>query len=255
MLIVTEGNRRTLSGYTQEHPPPGRSTSQREAKCTCFILAKNAGKTIRRCLDSALKADCFKKILVILDTRSSDTTSSIVRGYSLTYPTVRVFNYKWTDPPDFAAARNFALSKIQTAYGLWLDADEWISDPECLMELLSKPGPAYLIVIKSPLGNGATCDMMQPRLFPLRPGLAFECPVFERLDWSLVRAGVRLKPTDCEPISHDGYSDNSVLRQKNRRNLQILKAWLRKKGRSWFREFVPETDQDKHLMEQYRKLI
>ena len=45
-------------------------------------------------------------------------------------------------------------------------------------------------------------NMYQPRLFPLAHGVRFECPVFERLDWSLERAGVTIQNTDAEPVFH-----------------------------------------------------
>jgi len=225
-----------------------------KATCICFILVKNGAATIGRGLDSAIKSGCFDKILVVLDSKSSDDTGRIVSEYAEELPQIHIVSYRWSDPPDFAAARNFALNLINTDYAFWLDADEVLADSEGLRGLLCRPGPAYLMWVDSALEKGWH-NMYQPRLIPMRPGVKFECPVFERVDWSLNRAGIQMIPTDLRVINHDGYVNTQVLRQKNVRNRAILKKWLERKNRSWWRPFRPNSDQDRHMMEQYRRLV
>lgn len=228
--------------------------TQQKASCTCFILVKNAEATIGRCLDSALQSACFESILVILDSRSTDSTGGIVQQYAKSFPQIGLALYRWTDPPDFAKARNFALSLIKTDYAFWLDADEVIKDPAALRRLLSRPGrAAYLMWVDSPMQHGAH-NMYQPRLVPVRPDVRFECQVFERIDWSLERAGVPMLSTGLRIISHDGYMDGGTLKRKNVRNREILLRWIRRKSQSWIRPAQIRTVQDRHMLEQLRKL-
>jgi len=80
------------------------------------IIAKNASKTFEKCLSS------FSQIsdeIVIVDTGSTDDTFQIARKY-----TNKIYNFKWID--DFAAARNFALSKCTCDFWYWLDSDDFI---------------------------------------------------------------------------------------------------------------------------------
>jgi glycosyltransferase involved in cell wall biosynthesis len=65
--------------------------------------------------------DCLESIkhfdeIVIVDTGSTDRTIEIAEGYG------DVYHFKWID--DFAAARNFSLSKCTADWILIIDADE-----------------------------------------------------------------------------------------------------------------------------------
>lgn len=78
------------------------------------MIVKNESEVLGRVLGAiSLVAD----EIVIVDTGSTDDTVAIARRY-----TDKVFSFEWAD--DFAAARNFALSKCTTDYWLWLDADD-----------------------------------------------------------------------------------------------------------------------------------
>lgn len=79
----------------------------------CMIV-KNESDVLARVLDSARS---FVDEIVVVDTGSTDDTANIALGY-----TDKVYTFEWCD--DFAAARNFALSKITTDYWIWLDADD-----------------------------------------------------------------------------------------------------------------------------------
>lgn len=80
------------------------------------IIAKNEEKNIERCLKS-LKPYPFE--IIVTDTGSSDRTKEIAYQY-----TEHVYDFVWCD--DFAAAKNFAISKASHAYVLILDSDEYI---------------------------------------------------------------------------------------------------------------------------------
>ena len=79
----------------------------------CMIV-KNESDVLARVLDVAQK---FADEIVVVDTGSTDGTADIALKY-----TDKVYSFEWRD--DFAAARNFALSKIKSDYWMWLDADD-----------------------------------------------------------------------------------------------------------------------------------
>ncbi len=76
------------------------------------IIAKNEALQILSCLASVQEAD---EIIVVIDSASNDKTEELVRGKAT------VFKRKFDN---FAAQKNFALSKTKNDWGLSLDADE-----------------------------------------------------------------------------------------------------------------------------------
>lgn len=79
----------------------------------CMIV-KNEEEVLARCLDSVRS---LVDEIVIVDTGSTDRTREIAARY-----TDRLYSFPWND--DFAAARNFSLSKATMEYCMWLDADD-----------------------------------------------------------------------------------------------------------------------------------
>lgn len=78
------------------------------------MIVKNEEAVLARCLDCV--AGLVDEI-VIADTGSTDRTKEIAGRY-----TDKVFDFTWID--DFSAARNFAFSKAEMDYCMWLDADD-----------------------------------------------------------------------------------------------------------------------------------
>lgn len=216
-------------------------------RCTCHILAGNNQNTIRDCLESAIRPGLFSQIIVLLDTRSKDSTGRILRDYSNHDPSVKVFGYNWKKPPDFAQVRNDAISITRTRYAFWLDSDEILLKPEQLRYMLSRAnGQAFQMWVISPVQDGQFHNMYQPRLFPVGPGVFFQCHVFERLDWSLRRSGIRIEHTQADPIWHPGYTDLKTVERKNQRNVAIMEKYLREHRRN-------DAQRD-HILTQYRRL-
>lgn len=88
------------------------------------IITKNEEKNIERCLAS-IKPYGFE--IIVVDTGSTDLTREIALRY-----TQHVYDFVWCD--DFAAAKNFAISKASNPYVMLLDSDEYLQ-PFALEEL------------------------------------------------------------------------------------------------------------------------
>lgn len=80
------------------------------------IIAMNEEKNIGRCLKCLTSYD-FE--IIVADTGSTDHTKEIAKQY-----TSRVYDFAWCD--DFAAAKNFAISKATNPYIMFLDSDEFL---------------------------------------------------------------------------------------------------------------------------------
>ena len=77
------------------------------------IIAKQEEEIIETCLKSIKNAD----EIVIVDTGSTDKTKEIARKY-----TDKIYDFPWID--DFAAARNYALSKCTGDWVFHIDCDD-----------------------------------------------------------------------------------------------------------------------------------
>ena len=69
--------------------------------------------------------------IIIVDTGSTDRTKEIAGRY-----TALIYDYPWNQ--DFAAARNFAVSKASGDYWMWLDADDVVQPDQQRKLLLLK---------------------------------------------------------------------------------------------------------------------
>lgn len=92
---------------------------------TLNMIVKNEEALLARCLRSVKD---FVDHIIIVDTGSTDRTIEIAKSYG-----AQVEHFEWID--DFSAARNYALSFVQTPWTLWLDADDIVINPEILPEL------------------------------------------------------------------------------------------------------------------------
>ena len=82
------------------------------------IITKNEENNIAHCLKCLSPYD-FE--IIVVDTGSSDRTREIAVQY-----TKNVYDFTWCD--DFAAAKNFAISKAMNAYVMILDSDEFLEN-------------------------------------------------------------------------------------------------------------------------------
>ncbi len=111
-------------------------------KMSAIIITKNAGATIRRCVESVAWAD----EIIVIDSGSSDDTQDICRELGAN---VIVTN----DWPGFGAQKNRALDASSGDWIFSIDADEWVT-PELRDEIRTIAGkedaaPAYALPRRS----------------------------------------------------------------------------------------------------------
>ncbi len=94
-------------------------------KLTVIILTHNSSGLILNCLNSVKSAD----EIIIVDDNSTDKTLALAKKFP-----VKVFSRRLDN---FAAQRNFAITKASKPWVLFLDSDEQIS-PELAREITAK---------------------------------------------------------------------------------------------------------------------
>ncbi len=160
----------------------------------------------------------FADEIVIVDTGSTDDTRDVAARF-----TSRIFDFRWID--DFAAARNFAMSKATGSYHLWLDADDRVGpehgDRINALKSCFDGRKAFYFILQNVQGDSPRSSCLQLRCTPLIPGIRFEGRIHEQLFPSAVNAGLELANTDIV-VRHLGYTDKEATIAKARRNLAIL---------------------------------
>lgn len=182
---------------------------------TLSMIVKNEEKYLAECLESV--KDLADEI-VIVDTGSTDNTIEIAKKYN-----AKIYNFNWVN--DFSAARNFALSKSNGKWILYLDADERLhpNSKSLLKDYIStSTNAAFCNVISLGSNQGSSNIMQYARLFPNNKNLLFEGAVHEQIEPSLIKNGYLLEKTKIE-IIHLGYDvNNDILAEKAKRNLDLL---------------------------------
>lgn len=90
--------------------------TQNKLPITAIIITKNEQNNIVR----ALKSVNFCEFLIIIDDFSNDQTIQIAKKFGATVYSHRLNN-------NYAAQRNFALTKAKTLWVLFIDADEFVT--------------------------------------------------------------------------------------------------------------------------------
>lgn len=190
-------------------------------RISACVIVKDEARNLPRWL--AGMRQIADEILVI-DTGSTDRTAELARGAG-----AKVYTYTWND--DFAAARNFALSKVTGDWVLFLDADEYFSGES--LPLVRKAiervqgqrnvlGFACRVVNIDPAaGNRVLNDGMHIRVFRHLPQLRYAGRVHEELRYTGSIADPTMRIMDGVTIYHTGYAP-AVQQEKARRNLRIL---------------------------------
>ncbi|MEW5954332.1 MAG: glycosyltransferase family 2 protein [Bacillota bacterium] len=190
----------------------------KKEKISGCLIVKDEAEALERCIKSMLPV---LDELIIVDTGSMDNTVEIAKRY-----TDKVYNYAWQN--DFAAARNFAISKAKKDWIIFLDADEYFSERSLknIRKAINEENgkaDAFLINGYNILSSsGEVKDKFTViRVFRNSPEIRYQGRIHEYL-----RKKGRFTIVDCTDIIeifHTGYNQ-AVADQKNKneRNLSLL---------------------------------
>ncbi|KRM86270.1 glycosyltransferase [Liquorilactobacillus vini] len=188
------------------------------------LITKNEVANIERCLASIEK---IAQEIVVIDTGSTDQTKQLCQQY-----TNKVFDYQWQD--DFAAARNFAISKASHDFIWMLDSDEQVeeidlhavnkfienSDGRTVGRILRKNYTSF--------NSAKNTQIKTERINRIFPKKYFK--YFGRIHEQIVPTDSSVssnKPIDLPvEIEHFGYQLPAVLTAKAKRDLKLLKLEL-----------------------------
>ncbi len=183
---------------------------------TLSMIVKNEEKYLEGCLDSVKNV---VDEIVIVDTGSTDKTLEIAEKFN-----AKIFHFDWID--DFSAARNFALSKSNGDWILYLDADERLN-PASIEELKSVISTNNYTGVNCIITNlddysGNVKKMSYIRLFSKKEGIKFYGKAHEQINASLLQNNYKIIESNIE-IIHEGYNlPRLKLKEKATRNLPLL---------------------------------
>lgn len=183
---------------------------------TLSMIVKNEEKHLQECLESV--KDVVDEI-VIVDTGSEDNTVKIAEKFG-----AKIYSYTWND--DFSEARNVALSKCNSDWVFYLDADERLdaSSKQVLKSLtsLNKNLGVRCKIYSIDEINKKPKLQYSTRLFKNNSGIKFKGKAHEQIDDSLLETNYQIINSDLM-INHIGYNiDKEGLRKKAERNLKLL---------------------------------
>lgn len=190
------------------------------------MIVRDEAATLPRALASC--ADIVDEI-VIVDTGSTDATKAVAADARDRHGgAARVLDFVWCD--DFSAARNAALSQTAGEWIFWMDADDWLDEPnrQAMRALFAELGDenlVYQMLHASPAaadGGHPESAARQDRLFRNLPLILWQGRVHEQIVPAVLRTGGGVRPTNIS-IHHTGYETDIVRRQKVARNLRLLK--------------------------------
>jgi glycosyltransferase involved in cell wall biosynthesis len=138
---------------------------------TLNMIIKNEAETLPNCLKSIKD---FVDEIIVLDTGSTDDTVAIAVSFGAS-----VQHFEWCN--DFSAARNVALSYVRTPWTLWLDADDVVSNPEILKDLVKSAHKQRASAVWSHYRQDSVCNQRRLQLFKTKEyrweGAVHESPV------------------------------------------------------------------------------
>lgn len=194
------------------------------------IICKDEERVIKRCIDAISEDISARDEIIVVDTGSTDCTLEILSEYNNLF----IYDFKWVD--DFAAARNFAISKATLDWVFFIDSDEVLVSGsldnlrKTIQKCMNKPNPKDTIVFSPRVINSDdTVVYNAGRIVPNDDtveyaGCIHEYPIVKNTNSHLVP----LKLADTI-VKHDGY-EIEVLESKNKaiRNTVLIKKILKR---------------------------
>ena len=217
--------------------------SAKKAPVSVCMIIKDEEKYLARCLASVKP---IVDEMIVVDTGSTDRSKDIAVTFG-----ARVYDYEWDN--DFAAARNFSISKASGEWILILDGDEGISpldyDPFNKIVIKKPKAPvAYSITTRNynKLANivgWVPNDGKYPaeeagigwlpsekvRLFYGKDQIWFEGAVHELVDPVLKRNSIEIRKCSI-PVHHYGRLDQAKLNRKGEIYFEIGEKKLLEMG-------------------------
>lgn len=201
-------------------------------RISACVIVKNEEGNLPQWLSSV---QSFADEMIVVDTGSKDNSKAIAQAAG-----AKVFDFKWIN--DFAAAKNFAISKAGGRWIVFPDADEYFDEasqkrlPSLLHQVEARGNvlgvTCPLINIDRDDNNRVTEAIVQLRIFRNLPQLRYHGYIHEVLT-GIPRGGLYLARELT--VYHTGYSSRQQTR-KFLRNLEMLKAGRREHGddpREW----------------------
>jgi glycosyltransferase involved in cell wall biosynthesis len=216
MLKGDKDNQEAKRLFEQANSALLNKKDKRPLLSICMIV-KNEEKNIGECLNSA---QGLADEIIVTDTGSTDKTVEIAQSCG-----AKIEHFAWTK--DFAAARNYSVSKAASRWIIWLDADDRLPKKtvEELRKKLSQEIPNkvfYLVVCNSADGGRTGARFSQIRVFPNNPDIRFEGRIHEQILSSVRKLNLIEEKSPLE-IFHTGYEDPALLKEKQMRNLEMFK--------------------------------
>jgi glycosyltransferase involved in cell wall biosynthesis len=185
-------------------------------KISACVITKNEEKNIETCISS------YKEIvdeIIIVDTGSDDKTVEIAQKLG-----ARVYYFEWIN--DFAAAKNYALSKATGEWIIFLDADEYfdVSKVSNLPNIILKYGKIHnaiackMINIEKNTGD-VIDEFINIRIF--KKGVTYNNKIHESLYVKNGKLNIIYRDKNELLMYHTGYS-KSIVEEKIKRNMELL---------------------------------
>jgi tetratricopeptide (TPR) repeat protein len=183
--------------------------------------------------EEALLPQCLESVqgvvdeMIVVDTGSQDDTVSLAQAAG-----AKVFEFPWQD--DFAAARNFSLSKATQDWILVLDADERLMEDcvSALRNVLNQADYLATTLLRYEVGALQNPYSLVSRLFRHHPQIQFERPFHETVDDSITALTLtepqwRIGQLSEPAILHEGYRPETIAdRNKTERAAQSMAHYL-----------------------------
>ena len=223
-------------------PMTVKKSSKRIFVSLCMII-KDEEKYLAKCLASVKP---IVDEMIVVDTGSADRSKDIAIALG-----AQVYDYDWEN--DFAAARNFSISKAEGDWIFVMDADEVISPLDYshfrkIVDKQPKTATAYSITTRNynTLANmigwtpndgqypeeeavSGWLPSTKVRLFHGKDQIWFEGAVHEMVDPVLKRNGIKIKQCNIT-IHHYGRLDNENVNRKDEVYFEIGKKKLEDMG-------------------------
>lgn len=195
-------------------------------KLSLCMIVKNESQKLPRCLE-AVKSHVDE--MMIVDTGSIDDTVEIAQSYG-----AKVEYFQWCD--DFAAARNYAISKASGEWILMLDADEQlvVESTDFLAAIAAKPEiVAYLLPYTEAVEAINLTDSYRISLFRNIPELRYVGRFHEELKYDdRDRIGNAIGYLNGLKIFHYGFGEVERTQKNIHRNIPILERIRQEEGLS-----------------------